>query len=98
MRSSDPDKIINHMTDSLERHLNDVFEEINTLAKQGTPVRTGRAQRGWRVNNYSLGRTATVIDNRVPYIGILDKGSSRQAPRGIVEPAIEQLRRRTNKL
>jgi hypothetical protein len=56
-----------------------------------TPVRTGRAKSGWKqVDTYKPdGKTRTVIVNRVPYIGVLDQGASKQAPNGIVEPGFE---------
>ena len=56
-----------------------------------TPKRTGRAKSGWKqVDTYKPdGKTRTVIVNTVPYIGVLDTGSSKQAPNGIVEPSIK---------
>jgi hypothetical protein len=60
-----------------------------------TPVRTGRAKSGWKqVDTYKPdGKTRTVIVNRVPYVGVLDEGTSKQAPQGIVDPSIESAQR-----
>lgn len=73
--------------------LDDFFEEV----KQTTPVDDGRAKRGWRKRNkYKASRRGdtTVMENRVPYIAILDEGSSRQAPRGMTDPAFRKLSKR----
>ena len=51
--------------------------------RAATPVETGRAREGWR-------RDATGIRNDVPYVGRLNAGSSRQAPGGFVEAAIDR--------
>jgi len=47
-----------------------------------TPIDTGRARRGWQ----SRGNQ---IRNDVPYIGKLETGYSRQAPKGFVNQAIK---------
>jgi hypothetical protein len=78
--------VVNHFLD-------DFFNEV----KDTTPVREGRAKRGWRKKGkYDIARggSQTVIENRVPYIGILDEGSSRQAPRGMTDPAFRKLSKR----
>ena len=51
--------------------------------RAATPIETGRAREGWR-------RDATGIRNDVPYVGRLNAGSSRQAPGGFVEAAIDR--------
>lgn len=58
-----------------------------------TPIQVGTARRGWK-NKYNneIGkqRSFVIAENKVPYIGVLDTGSSKQAPRGIVLPALKQ--------
>ena len=51
--------------------------------RAATPVATGRAREGWRL-------TETGIRNDVPYVARLNAGSSRQAPAGFVEAAIDR--------
>lgn len=64
-----------------------------------TPIATGRARGGWQ-NIYGsvlLGRGGSQIPiakNDVPYIGVLDTGWSKQAPYGIVKPALQKTRKR----
>ena len=67
---------------------------INTLlveAKKSTPIRQGRARKGWRVERQG---TNTRVVNRVPYIGTLERGRSKQAPRGILRPTVQKIKNR----
>lgn len=99
VRSSSADVIFKDIEASLERAVRDLIQELNTTARQDTPRRTGRAARGWRVGSpYKLGSTQTVLENQVPYIGLLEMGYSRQAPDGIIEPALDRLTRRITRL
>ena len=78
--------VIRDLNDSLERSVHTVVVKINTIAKDLTPVRTGRARRGWKLRDkFKLGRNRrTVIENRVPYIGILDRRVN------IIKPAADR--------
>jgi len=65
-----------------------------------TPIDTGTARKGW-VNTFTKGSfgkslgTIPLARNKVPYIGILDTNkTSRQAPAGIVEPALRKTTRK----
>ena len=53
-----------------------------------TPIDTGRARRGWQ-------QRQNTVENRVPYIEQLEKGRSRQAPRGFVQQAISATVKKT---
>ena len=64
---------------------NDIFRGV----KDKTPVDTGRAKRGWRLLTKRFGFT---IYNMVPYTRFLEKGSSRQAPDGMIRPTINTLK------
>ena len=70
---------------------------VNSL-KQTTPVLTGRAKAGWKKTykkgTLGAGRPIPIAQNNVPYIGVLDDGWSRQAPRGIVQPALQSTRKK----
>lgn len=63
---------------------------VNEL-RQRTPRASGRAARSWRKTRDNQGYT---IENPVPYADRLDRGWSKQAPRGITQPAITELRKR----
>ena len=83
--------------DSLNAVVNHFLDDFYTEVKRTTPVREGRAKRGWKQKGkYDIARkgSQTVLENQVPYIGILDEGSSSQAPRGMTDPAFRKLSKR----
>ena len=75
--------------------LSDFAEDVLQIAKANTPIDTGKARRGWRKRRSRKGFN---IDNKTPYIGLLDfdpslkRPRSRQAPRGIIKPTVESSR------
>ena len=78
--------VVNHFLD-------DFYKEV----KSTTPEREGRAKRAWqRTGKYDITRNGeiTVMRNDTPYVGLLDEGSSKQAPRGMTKPAFEKLSKR----
>lgn len=93
--TQDPKKVIDDLYGEMSSDFGSFIEDLEKNLTAQTPKESGRAKRGWKVLNkpdLSTNDNGAVIENRVPYIGVLDSGSSRQAPDGIVEPAI----RRTN--
>lgn len=58
--------------------------------KAATPRQSGRARRGWQADK---GLKNWKISNRVSYIGSLNEGSSKQAPRDFVGKAIRGTRK-----
>lgn len=76
--------------------VNSALRDLADQLVKKTPIDTGRAKRGWkRVKEFEFnGQVQTVIRNDVPYIGVLDKGSSKQAPNGIVDPSVQEIKRR----
>ena len=77
----------------------DIFRGV----KDKTPVDTGTAKRGWRLQTK---RTNFEISNNVPYIGVLDKGrhmtsrgmrGSLQAPKGMTGPTLRELKTKNRK-
>ena len=99
MKSSDPNRIHRDIVKSLESAVDDLLQELNTEVRRATPKRSGYASKQWRYSRpYDTGYTGTVIENRASYIALLDAGSSKQAPDGIVEPALKRLLRRQRKL
>ena len=79
----------------IEKNISKVSTKLsNTLlieAKKLTPIKQGRARRGWRVERQG---TNTHVVNRVPYIGSLERGRSTQAPNGILKPTVRNLKNR----
>lgn len=64
-------------------------DEVLVDARKNTPIKTGRARRGWKKqiteNNFA-------VENRVPYIERLEAGASKQAPKGIIGPTLSQIK------
>ena len=77
------------------KQIQDLIERVSldviNVARAKTPIKLGRARNGWKRikqgKNYS-------IQNRVVYIDKLEQGSSKQAPRGIIGPTINEISRR----
>jgi hypothetical protein len=72
--------------------LNTINQDLNTLPlkaynffKQETPIDTGNARNKTSLKN-------DVIRAEYPYAGKLNRGYSKQAPRGMTKPTLEYLR------
>lgn len=87
------------VTDQVADAVSDLVRQLShellaTLRNQRTsqvitPVKSGRARRGWKLrkrNDFQY-----KVFNKVPYINRLDEGYSKQAPNGIVRPAIKEV-------
>jgi len=79
---------------ALDKYQQELFKNLVRL----TPIDTGQAQKGWReISKMSAlldtNKTRVVIRNDVPYIQRLDDGYSKQAPQGIVKPALQKTRK-----
>lgn len=70
-----------------KKHLKDDYK---SAVVPRTPIDTGKARRGWQI------RTGQV-ENRVPYIGKLETGYSRQAPDGFVRQALNTTIEKSNR-
>lgn len=94
MASSGKD-VIRDLEAAITGDANAFIRNFKDNLMEQTPVRTGRAKAGWQqVDTYKPdGKSRTVIVNRVPYVGVLDQGTSKQAPNGIVEPSLNETQR-----
>jgi hypothetical protein len=75
----------------IRRLLERVSADVLSVARANTPIRLGKARAGWK--RKKLGKEYSV-SNRVVYIGKLEEGSSKQAPRGILKPTVDEITRR----
>jgi hypothetical protein len=66
-----------------------IMDELLPLLTKFTPKRSGAAARAWQKNG--SGERTNIINNKA-YIERLNEGYSQQSPRGIVEPALQELR------
>ena len=79
----------------LDRELGTFVEEVMAetrgAAGKYTPKQSGAAARAWETRGQGKN---TTVENHKPYIERLEAGSSRQAPRGILSPTLQEIRRR----
>tara|TARA_S200002703_G_scaffold114700_2_gene100218 strand:+ start:4849 stop:5160 length:312 start_codon:yes stop_codon:yes gene_type:complete len=89
-------KVAADLNRELDQTVRQISQDYFDRVKAKTPVRSGRARKGWRLKKQR--QFAYEVRNRVPYIGRLDEGYSKQAPRGMTRPAarevLNQARRR----
>jgi hypothetical protein len=83
--------VIRHLEKEKDAFMTRVAEDIKQVATQNTPIDKGRARRGWKMSST---RNTRSITNRVPYIDLLERGRSKQAPKGIVGPTIREISKR----
>ena len=69
------------LTDIVSKEKDALKSDYKSAVVPRTPIDTGKARSGWKT------RTSE-IRNDVDYIGKLQGGSSRQAPRGFVNQAL----------
>ncbi len=77
-----------------DRIVDQIAEDSLDLIKSKTPIDKGQARDGWRRESVKDGFN---IVNRVPYIDLLEKGRSKQAPRGILGPTTREISKRRYK-
>jgi hypothetical protein len=68
--------------------IDDISKDVIREVKKNTPIRTGKARRGWR---RKFDRKGASINNNVEYISYLDEGISKQAPQGFSKPTFEKI-------
>ena len=73
--------------DGINRLVEDIGKDTLRTAKANTPIRSGNARRNWKKSD-SPGLFE--VSNSVPYIEQLERGRSRQAPRGIIKPTVKK--------
>jgi hypothetical protein len=84
-------KVAADLNRELDQTVRQISQDYFDLVKEKTPVRTGRAKRGWRLKKQR--KLSYSVNNRVPYVGRLDEGYSKQAPRGMTRPAAREVLR-----
>lgn len=85
------EKVLASIETSIKKVSTNLAKTLLIEAKKQTPIRQGRARRGWRIERQG---TNTRVVNRVPYIGTLERGRSKQAPTGILRPTVQRVKNR----
>lgn len=83
---------------SLEREKDSLISQIADdtirVARKNTPIDKGTARRGWRLEDTFDGKR---VVNQVSHIDALERGRSKQAPKGILGPTVREISRRRYK-
>jgi HK97 gp10 family phage protein len=74
---------------SLSSLMEDLADQVYANAQSNTPVKSGKARRAWQKK---VTQENFEVSNKVPYIERLEAGASKQAPRGIIGPTLEQIK------
>tara|TARA_R110000796_G_scaffold51270_4_gene120844 strand:+ start:1043 stop:1351 length:309 start_codon:yes stop_codon:yes gene_type:complete len=85
----DSKKVTTQLTDKTTEMVRLISQDLFNTIKGKTPVRSGRAKKGWRLKKQN--DTAYKVSNSVSYISLLDAGKSKQAPRGMTRPALREV-------
>lgn len=83
------DAVGRDLSRTLSETVKQLADEVLVDARANTPVRSGNARRNW---NKKVTKENFEVINRVPYIERLEAGASKQAPRGIIGPTLEQIK------
>ena len=83
------DRFIADLEKAIIAERDKVMTDLHAGLMRATPVDTGQARNGWQL---TLGDDA-VIENAVPYIGRLNDGHSKQAPKLFIEAEIKRVTR-----
>lgn len=78
-------------------HFNRFVDDFYDNLRATTPIRSGQARSSWvKTGNNPINSQSPVLilRNTVDYADRLDNGWSKQAPRGIVDPAFQRTRKR----
>jgi hypothetical protein len=72
-----------------------VAQDTLVVARKNTPIDTGLARNGWRLENMFQQKR---IVNRTRHINYLERGRSKQAPNGILGPTVREISKRRYKI
>ena len=89
--TTDLSKELDQIVRSVSLQIFKTIKDLTPMAK----VNGGRAKRGWKVSGSSKSYN---ISNKVPYIGRLDEGYSKQAPEGMTRPALREVLQRQRRI
>jgi len=85
---------MNGLERELDRIIGRIGQDTIDVARKNTPIDKGQARRGWRLRTRRKGFS---VVNSVSYIDELEKGRSKQAPRGILGPTVREISKRRYK-
>ena len=89
------ERILNELKREIDQFTGYVADTFRSEVVPRTPIDQGRARRGWKQRQ--LG-SQQIIENQVPYIERLERGYSKQAPRGFVKQAMTATINKTKRI
>jgi HK97 gp10 family phage protein len=89
IRITGVDGVIRDLKKTLDETVKQLADQVFVAAKSNTPVKSGYARSQW---NKAVTKENFVVKNQVPYIERLEAGASKQAPRGIIGPTLDQVK------
>ena len=75
-------------TKQFENFFDSVRDQTIKTARANTPIRSGFARSQWTKQDKSNGFE---VKNKTPYIGMLDRGRSKQAKQGLSKPTARKV-------
>lgn len=78
------------MGKQVQKVIDDIKNKTYETARSLTPVDTGYAKSKWKKKKLSDGFQ---VSNAVDYVPFLDRGHSKQAPKGITKPTVKIMNR-----
>lgn len=78
----------------IDNAVNNATEDTYDFFKRKTPIKSGNARRNTK---YKEGSRSTKIIGDYNYSGVLDAGRSKQAPKGMTSPSLQELRKQIAK-
>lgn len=77
---------------NINKKLNALPKEAYAVFKSNTPIKTGNARSKTKLQNNQT------INADYAYAGVLDKGRSKQAPRGMTKPTVDFIKKRVEQI
>lgn len=87
-------KVITGIEKDIAQQVRLIANDLFRTLERYTPKRSGRARSNWRLRGKDTSYRAT---NTTPYIQRLEKGYSKQSPKGMVRPAIREVANKQRK-
>lgn len=84
-------QIANELEEWVLDFTNDIAKQVYKGARKRTPVRSGRAQRGWQIDYTNKLGVPAIVSNDVPYITYLEHGTVHMAPVHMVRATLIEI-------
>lgn len=93
-------QVLRHLQKEKDALMTRIADDVKQEAIKNTPIDKGRARKGWRQHIGTNPTASSVIErnirifNNTPYINALERGRSKQSPKGITQPTLSAIQKR----